>query len=1120
MTNFQRLSAGASLAILALAATTAAYAQETTSAVHGVVTSGGRPVTGASVQFVHIPSGARLTTSTERTGVFDARGLRIGGPYTMTVTSAGAPARVLNDIFLTVGKTSDIDVDLSGSNEVEEVVVTAAGIKNSDQGPKTVLNRLDIQQVVSVNRDPRDLARRDMMVAADLNASSRLGVNGGGVSIAGSNPRYNRIAVDGVSAQDNFGLNQGGLTTARGPVNLDAIEQFAVAAVPTDVENGDFVGGALNLALRSGTNTVHGAAFYNYLNDGLVGHKTESVRIKQAVTQKNYGLFLSGPIWQDHLFFAVSYEDYATVDATQYNVQGSSAPNKFINNGSQATIDSVVNAFNNNYLSNFPTLGIADIQPVSDRKYSAKIDWNIMEGQRASFTYRYAESSNIFHPNGSSVTTAQLDSQNYTKFDSDEAFTGELHSTWNDRFSTFFKVTKRTFIDTQTPPSGQNFSDVRVCTAPSAGGSLTLCESPFIQVNFGPDIFRHANTLGEKELRFQFSGEYSMGDHLLKFGGQARRATPKDLFVSSSRGQYYFDSLADFAAGNASQLSYQNSITGNPIDTQFKTTYWTYSAFAQDTINITDDLKVAVGLRYDLYHYPDSPLFNPNFLARNGYANTKTIDKLDVVMPRVSINWQATPDLKFAAGGGLFSGGTPDVLTGAPFYNTGYNQTQIDIRRAANGTFSDFNNTPGFTQAIGASALNGLTLDPTFGYAIPANVRALQQGTLSGTPLINPLGAVIALTPSYQMPAQWKLFLSGQWDTIYDVHLTADVVATKVQSDITYYDARATPLIVNGAQQFLPDGRIRYDGLAANATGKNSVSIPGSNNDLIVGNTSKGHGYTVAFSASKSWDWGGDVSIGYARQRLRDVSAGLFFGTTAGSFYGSVPANNDPNRDTLGRSVYEIGNRYKAEFGFHRNFFGDNETRFNLFAERQSGRPYGFIMTDAVSGRGPVFGVTKTAQALYVPDFAADANPNDLRVGFVTFQDQTQLNNFRRYATNFKLPAGVVKKYSNTNPDLTRLDLSISQQLPTLVEGHKIRIQADLRNVLNFLNHKWGRVAEYSDTTRLATVACTDAAGAAVTTANPVCAGYRYSNVPTSVPKNVNSQLSLWYMQLSFRYEF
>jgi outer membrane receptor for ferrienterochelin and colicin len=1108
---------------MACAMATAAYAQETTSAIHGMVTTDGSPVANAAVTVVHKPSGAKVSIDTGSGGEFNARGLRVGGPYTITVTGEGMEPKTVTDVFLEVGRTADVDIDLKGKDELEGVIVTAAaGTKNSDQGPKTVLGRADIQEVVTITRDPRDLARRDMLVAQDLNAGARIGVNSGGISIAGSNPRYNRIAVDGVSAQDNFGLNQGGMTTARGPVTLDAIEQFTVAAVPTDVENGDFVGGALNLVLRSGTNKFHGVGFINYLNDGMVGTRSVGNKIKQAIHQDNYGGFLSGPIWKDHLFFAVSYEKYKTVEQNPYGLAGSGAANIFSNGLTQGTIDQVVNGLKNIYGSKFDPGGIGGTSPVLDKKYSAKIDWNIMEGQRASFTYRYAKSANTLRPNASLVQ-AQLDSQNYVRSDLDKAATFELNSTWTDRLSTFFKVTKREYVDTQLPPSGQNFSDVRICTAPTSDSALQTCPGNFDQIFFGPDQFRHANTLSEKELRFQFSGEYALGDHRFKFGGQARQAKPLDLFVPNSRGQYYFDSLADFLAGRASRLQYSNSVTGNPEDAQFKTTYWTYSLFAQDTLQITDNLKAAVGFRYDWYSEPDKPVFNPNFFNRYAFDNQTTIDGLHILMPRVSVEWRPSDKLKFNGGFGLFAGGTPDVLTGSPFYNTGYTTTGVDILRNADGTFSDALSTPGFTQAIGGVALNNLNLDPQFGFQVPAQIRALQQGTLTGTPAISPTGSTIVLAPDFQLPAMWKVFWSGEWEAWDGWKLNGDVVVSKVRNDFTFWDLRAQPLVVNGVRQFLPDGRPRYDGLAANTPGKTSTNIGG--NDIVEDVTHKGYSYTAAVQLSKTWDWGGDFAIGYARQHLRDMTAGLFFGTTAGSLYNTVATDFDPNRDNLGRSVYEIPNRFKVEFGFHKEFFGDNETRISLFAERQDGRPFGFIMSDQASGRGPVFGVTRTAQALYVPDFAADANPNDLQVGYVTFATAADLANFRRYASNFGLSPGLTKKYSNKNAAVNRIDLSLSQELPTLIQGHKLRVQFDVRNVLNLLNNKWGQVAEYTSgdgtsAIKLANVQCTDASGAVVASNNATCVGYRYSSVPTSVGKTRNAALSLWYMQVSLRYEF
>jgi hypothetical protein len=377
------------------------------------------------------------------------------------------------------------------------------------------------------------------------------------------------------------------------------------------------------------------------------------------------------------------------------------------------------------------------------------------------------------------------------------------------------------------------------------------------------------------------------------------------------------------------------------------------------------------------------------------------------------------------------------------------------------------------------------------------------------------------------MPGQWKMFLSATWNlpdmwhgVTNGMQISGDFVQTNQDNEISYYDSRAKPLIVGGVQQFLPDGRIRYDGLAATVPGKGSVNL-GGNNDIITTNKDKGMGWIAGVTISKTWDFGLDASFGYARQHSTDLGPGLFFGTTAGSLYASVPAYLDPNQDYKGRSVYEIKNRYKLQVGYAHKFFGDNETRITLFGEHQEGRPFGFSMQDVSSGRSPVFGVTKTAQALYVPDFAAGASPtNPLRYGFVTFATQQDLTLFRNYVTNFNIPTGLVKKYTNTNPPINRVDLQFSQELPTLIEGHKLKVQVDIRNFLNMLNKQWGIVGEYNDVNRLVSVQCADANGAAVPTTSATCVGYRYSNVPTQVNKNRNTALSLWYAQISLRYQF
>ena len=136
MHSMKRLAFGAGLMALSAAMASAAFAQETASSLRGTVTSNGAPVANASVTVVHTPSGTRSTTVSDNGGVFDARGLRVGGPYTVTVTAPGQPAKSFTDIYLTLAQTFDLPVELT-IQEVEAIEITAT--RNAETGTSTVL---------------------------------------------------------------------------------------------------------------------------------------------------------------------------------------------------------------------------------------------------------------------------------------------------------------------------------------------------------------------------------------------------------------------------------------------------------------------------------------------------------------------------------------------------------------------------------------------------------------------------------------------------------------------------------------------------------------------------------------------------------------------------------------------------------------------------------------------------------------------------------------------------------------------------------------------------------------------------------------------------------------------
>ncbi|MBI1186557.1 MAG: hypothetical protein GC206_04385 [Alphaproteobacteria bacterium] len=1134
------LARGAALTALSTVAFSGlAFGQETTSAVRGEVTdAGGAPIAGAEVTVTHVPTGARSVETTGPSGIFDLRGLRVGGPYSIEIEAPDFQGERIENVFLTVGAPLRVVIDLDPSEDEIVIVATPATVTDV-VGSATVLSRDDIDGAVSITRDIRDLARRDPLVSQNARGD-------GGISIACSNPRTNRITIDGVQAQDDFGLNTGGLPTRRGPVSLDSVRQFSVESVPFDVENGDFLGGAINVVLREGTNDFEGSAFVNYLNEGLVGTRIDGAPVSNFTTQDNWGATFRGPIIPGALFFALSYETYESADTTAVgpagggfatNITGPSSVAGSIVPMSQAQIDAVTDVFANTYGSSFPFGGITNTKPITDEKYTARIDWDITDDHRASFTYRSSESGVIQRTN-LNTTSAGLDSQWYLTGEDDETLSLQINSDWTSNFSTEFRYAQRDYVRLQQPPSGQEFSDIRVCSTATSldaagqqnpslncrNGSQTVAV-----VRFGPDQFRHANFLETGNDQAQFSGELQLGRHLLKAGAQWQNTDVFNIFLPNSDGTYYFDSIADFTAGRAGELVYRNAISGDPNDAAGIFDYDVYTLFVQDSWDVTSQFTLNAGLRWDTYQVNAEPALNPNFSARYpGRTNQETYDGRDVLMPRVSFTYDATDDLRISGGVGLFSGGLPDVFLSNVFSNTGIIDNTLTFQRTPQSQNATSFDTGGFgflTETSGAvncatqsaiclAALN-VPVNSTFGTTIPASVQAALGGTSA-----SPTSETNIISPDFEIPSDWKGNVSVGWDLAGGWRLGFDAIGIRTNEGLAFRDIRAQPLIVNGQQALTPDGRIRYDGLSTaqrnSITGTTvSSTNPGSNRDIEAFNPGEEtFSWIASLSAGKEWDNGISVGVSYTVQELEEFSNTARFSSTASSLYGGQFASFDPNSATTGRSQEDVEENFKFDLGFRRNFIGDLETRFTLFGEVRAGRPVTFTMSGG-TGRNPVFGVNRGAQLAYVPDVSsATADPLVAYSGSAYADLVTMVE-------RFNIPTGgIVPRGSFNNPNIEQVDLQISQDIPALFRGNRARLTFDIANVLNLINDEWGIVEEFPEDFRLFNVACAGADGVSDNDGVLSCNRYLISGVNTTQTMTRNLDESRWVIQIGLRYEF
>ena len=91
-------------------------AEQTTGVIRGtVIDESGSPVSGASIQITHIPSGSKSSTTTGNTGSFYSRGLRLGGPFDVRATKDGESS-LQQGVYTSLGGENTLSIRLGGAD--------------------------------------------------------------------------------------------------------------------------------------------------------------------------------------------------------------------------------------------------------------------------------------------------------------------------------------------------------------------------------------------------------------------------------------------------------------------------------------------------------------------------------------------------------------------------------------------------------------------------------------------------------------------------------------------------------------------------------------------------------------------------------------------------------------------------------------------------------------------------------------------------------------------------------------------------------------------------------------------------------------------------------------------
>ncbi len=1067
---------------LALAAPAVVMAQNvTSSALTGaVVDASGQPVAGATVTIVHEPSGTTRTVTTNESGRYTAQGLRVGGPYEVSVSKAGVPGTLRSNVFLQLGQVNAINLQMGASEQDAQELATITVRANAlsqvfspdNMGVGTNISQREIESMPTPGRSIQDLVRLDPRV----NIVSR---SEGKISALGQNFRYNNITVDSVSVNDPFGLNPNGLPVKGTAVSQDTIAAYNISTANYDVTTRRGLGVDVNAVTKSGTNEYHGSVYYVYQNDDWIG-KFQDSDFTGYDRKWTGGATFGGPIVKDKLFFFVSYEQSEQDGAgTSWGPTGSGAAQQV----EGLTVDDL-----NQIREIAAQWGMGDIGALTggnvlqDKRYLAKIDWNISNNHRASLTWRRTKE---FEPRPRDGYPGGLTlSSGWTMQDTDiESYALHLYDDWSSNFSSKTTLSWSKFTRDAGPYTGVDMPAITVHVGGFRGPS----------VDFGTNYSYQANKIDTKTLYAAWAGTYFAGDHQIKFGFDYQKDEKYNLFLQNHFGSYSFDTIEDFANGSYSTRYFGRPADGLRLDDVAASfTLEQIGFFVQDTWQVDNNLSLRYGVRFDQPRLEERPLYNPTFaeagfttpdgkvLTTNQYTLGDTL-----IEPRLSFNYQFDTDLmmQLRGGVGLFMTNTPAVWIGNIYSNTGMNAVSYKCQTFRGCDGPDFSPDP---------------------YNQPDGVPGSSQMTVN------------TLDPDFHLPTSWKFSLG------FDAELpwmgmigSLEYEQVKVKHAIWYQN-----LNLGAPTGILPDGRLTYyNNPYTDPRGDGNYDRANANGDFTdevinLASTNKGRADNWTFSLKKPFKDGWSAMVGITWNNATDVNAGLS-SVAESSWNNNFMAN--PNANVLGTSNYETEWRAIAAFSWRHAFFGDYYTKFSAFYDGRTGHPFSWAFGNDSNGDG-----ISGNDLVYIP------NPGE--VLFREGTTQAQIDGFYNYINSTDYlsshQGSIASRNGDRAPWFNQLDLSFSQEIPGIFEGHKGEIRFDIYNFLNLLDKDWGTelkadypgyrsLADYYGVDPETGKYIYDITGSSYTDEN---GNYRPDPLPYNTYPNDRSQR--WAVQLTVRYKF
>jgi len=1011
----------------------------TTASVHGLVTDNKGAVPGATVTITHLPTGTVYSTVTRVDGRFNLINLRVGGPYTFKITFIGYKDYVQDNISLSIGQDQKIDSKLvDNTTTLNEVVVSGKQgkvINSNRTGASETINRQQIESLPTVNRSLSDF--------------TKLTPSANGLNFGGRSSNFNNLTVDGALFNNSFGLSGtlGGQTNSQ-PISLDAIDQIQVDIAPFDVRQGNFTGAGINTVVKSGTNTFKGTVYDYIRGTSLTGYNAGPTTV--AITPFTYrqtGFALGGPIIKNKLFFFVSGEqERISQPATTFVASTGSNSGGTVSQASAATLDAISAYLQDpaNKINYNPGPYQGYNYDTHSDKATVKIDWNIDKNNTLSAKYFYlksygdhpASNSNSgisnFGSRAPSVTTLPFYGSGYRINNNFNIGILELDTRISSNISNRLTAGYSALRDYRSSLGSGKVPLVDIGNGTTDAQGNIVSASNATLTTFGYELFTAGNLLSTNIAQFSDDLTIFSGKHQITIGTNDQIQSYTNGFAPNYNGVYIYNSASDFLGGlPAAQYATRYSALADGSFPYAKIKAGIYSVYGQDKYNVTDNLKLTYGIRFDYDAFPTTLAQNTNAAAltfqQGIHVDPSKLPKNRIQMsPRIGFNWDVKGDqtLQVRGGSGLFTGTVPFVWISNQASNNGLLFGSYSIKKGA------ASNTP---------AQNAqLIFNPNVDANRPAVAAANTSYELDIT------------DPNLKYPKIWRTNLA------IDQRLPGGVVATiegSYAKDINaiYHEN----LVLSDSYNTIPglEGQIRYT--SSNTTP--SAAAATLQNPSITGlyymtNTSKGFSYFVTGQLQKNFTNGLYFNVAYTHSRSLDVNDG---GSTASTIWSSRYVAGNPNADNLSNSSYVQPNRIIASASYKKEFWKFTSTTVGLIYEAANSGAISYITSGDPNGDGAtndLMWVPRNASDIeLVKDYAADPRtPAQIWGQLNAFINQDNYLNAHR--GQFTQRNAVILPYYG------RIDFHAAQDFYVMVGKTKntIEISVDIINAGNLINRNWG----------------------------------------------------------------